>query len=79
MEIASYLAKVENELCIGCGTCVEKCNAEAIELVDSLAVVNEERSIGCALCAKHCPEEAMSMERTGPRKVFAPPPKFTTN
>jgi ferredoxin len=79
MSIASYLAKVDKEICIGCGTCVEKCNAEAIELEDAIAVVDEERCIGCGLCAHHCPEEAMSMVRTGPRSVFVPPPKITTN
>jgi ferredoxin len=79
MSIASYLAKVDAEVCIGCETCVEQCNAEAIELEDGIAVVDEERCIGCGLCAHHCPEEAMSMERTGPREVFVPPPKLTTN
>ncbi len=79
MSIASYLAKVDKELCIGCGTCVEKCNAEAIELEDAIAVIDEEKCIGCGLCAHHCPEDAINMERTGPRKVFVPPPKLTTS
>ena len=73
----SYLAKIDEEICVACGTCVEKCNAEAIELEDT-AVVDEERCIGCGLCALHCPEEAIEMERTGPRNVFVPPPKLET-
>ncbi len=73
----SYLAKINEENCVACGTCVEKCNAEAIELED-IAVVDEERCIGCGLCAYHCPENAIEMVRTGPRKVFVPPPKLET-
>ena len=71
----SYLAKIIEENCVACGTCVEKCNAEAIEL-EGRAVVDEERCIGCGLCAYHCPEKAIKMERTGPRNVFVPPPKL---
>ena len=71
----SYLAKINEENCVACGTCVEKCNAEAIELEDT-AIVDEERCIGCGLCAYHCPEKAIEMERTGPRNVFVPPPKL---
>lgn len=73
----SYLAKINEENCVACGTCVEKCNAEAIELEDK-ARVDEERCIGCGLCAYHCPEDAIEMERTGPRNVFVPPPKLET-
>ncbi len=76
MSQTSYLAKINEENCVACGTCVEKCNAEAIELEDT-AIVDEERCIGCGLCAYHCPEDAIEMERTGPRNVFVPPPLST--
>ena len=71
----SYLANVDEESCIACGVCVEKCNAEAIEVEDR-AVIDEGRCIGCGLCALHCPEKAIKMERTGPRTVIVPPPRL---
>ncbi len=74
----SYLAKVIDDICIGCGTCVEKCPMEAIELEDAIAVVNESRCIGCGVCVHHCPEDAMELERTGNREVFVPPPRIKT-
>ncbi len=74
----SYLAKVIDDICIGCGTCVEKCPMEAIELEDAIAVVNENRCIGCGVCVHHCPEDAMELERTGNREVFVPPPRIKT-
>jgi len=74
--LTSYLSKVNQKNCIGCGTCVEKCPMEAIELIDNVAKVNEDRCIGCGVCAYKCPEQALTLERTGLRRVFIPPPKM---
>ncbi len=74
--LTSYLAHVDENKCSGCGTCVEKCPIEAIELVDSLSVTNMDKCIGCGICAHHCPENARNLERTGLRTVFIPPPKI---
>ncbi|MFO8019916.1 MAG: 4Fe-4S binding protein [Promethearchaeia archaeon] len=71
----SYLAKLNEDNCIGCGTCTRMCAMEAVTLEDDVAVVNKNRCIGCGVCAYHCPEEAMILDRTGQRNVFVPPPK----
>jgi Pyruvate/2-oxoacid:ferredoxin oxidoreductase delta subunit len=76
MDYTSYLAEVDQDKCVGCGTCVQNCNAEAIELVDTVAQILEDRCIGCGICAHLCPENAMKLNRTEPRKVFVPPPKL---
>ncbi|MHA1273742.1 MAG: 4Fe-4S binding protein [Promethearchaeota archaeon] len=78
--ITNYLAMVNKEDCVGCGTCTEMCPMEAIELVDTIASVNENRCIGCGICAHHCPESAIHLKRMeSPRYVFLPPPKKATN
>ena len=77
MSYSSYLAKVDQDLCIGCGTCVEICPMKAIDLQEALAVVIDEKCLGCGLCAHHCPEEAMKLERVGERLVFVPPPRIS--
>jgi len=77
MDISTCLASVNADDCVGCGTCVENCNAEAIELEDTIAVMNEDRCVGCGICAHLCPESAITMNRTEMRKVFVPPPKLT--
>jgi len=74
--MTSYLAKANEENCVGCGTCVEKCQMEAIDLVDGKAIVNVDRCIGCGLCSHNCPEDSMKLTRTGLRHVFVPPPKL---
>ncbi|TFG06214.1 MAG: 4Fe-4S dicluster domain-containing protein [Promethearchaeota archaeon] len=76
---SSYLALVKEEMCLGCGACVNICPMEAIHLDDAIAVIMKERCIGCGLCAHHCPEHAITLERTGIRSVFIPPPKMETN
>ncbi len=76
LTMTSYIAKIIEDDCIGCGTCVEKCNASAIELEDDIAVIDENVCIGCGVCVHLCPENAIKFERTGPRKVMVPPVKL---
>ena len=55
-------AKVDEEKCTGCETCVAECPSEAISMVDEKAVVDEEACIDCGVCVDACPEEAISMD-----------------
>lgn len=74
--LTSYIADLDENLCLGCGTCVEKCPMETIELIDTIANINKEKCIGCGVCAHLCPEEAIKLNRTGLRDVFLPPLKM---
>jgi len=76
LSMTSYIAKIRSDDCIGCGTCVESCNALAIELEDDIAVIDEDVCIGCGVCVHLCPENAIDFKRTGPRKVIVPPAKL---
>ncbi len=70
-----YLASIDDVLCIGCGTCVEKCYNKAMELNDdNKAERIEEFCVGCGVCAYFCPENAISLIE-GPRIVRILPPK----
>jgi ferredoxin len=58
----NYLASIDYDLCVGCGTCVEKCYNKAIELnEDNKAERIEELCVGCGVCAYFCPENAISL------------------
>ena len=61
---SNYYASVDEDTCSGCGTCIERCQMEAIELNDNgVAYINRDRCIGCGLCVPSCPLEAMQLER----------------
>ena len=52
---------IDQELCTGCETCIERCPVSAIS-VDNTATVNRNLCLGCGLCASVCPEEAITLE-----------------
>jgi ferredoxin len=60
---SGYVAEVDSDLCIGCGTCVEACQFEALELVDGVAVVDVEICMGCGVCVSQCDQEACALLR----------------
>lgn len=67
----NYYAEVDSELCIGCGTCVERCQMNAIKLKNNIAKVITKRCVGCGNCAAVCPEEVMELKRK--KKEIVPP------
>jgi NAD-dependent dihydropyrimidine dehydrogenase PreA subunit len=71
--VSSYLAEIDKELCVGCGTCLEMCPMETIYAENNKAIVDPDKCIGCGVCAHHCPEEAIHLKRTGPREILIPP------
>ncbi len=42
-------------ICKGCGACLERCEQEALSLVDETSVVDESKCILCGYCAEECP------------------------
>ena len=51
--------KVNTELCIGCGNCVEVCPVEAILINDGKASIKKDICINCRICANECPVGAI--------------------
>jgi hypothetical protein len=47
---ANYLAVIEPDECLGCGTCIERSQVHAISNNDGVSVVDRKRCIGCGLC-----------------------------
>ncbi len=54
-------AKVDKNICSGCGACEPQCPAGAITLSD-VAEVDENLCTGCGACVEVCPLDALSMQ-----------------
>lgn len=55
----NYYAQIDPDICTGCGTCIDRCQMEAITLNDDISSINQERCIGCGNCVYTCPSEAI--------------------
>lgn len=47
--------------CFGIGSCIEKCEFDAMSLVDGKIVIDEEKCTGCMACSAACPQGIISM------------------
>ena len=54
--------KIIAEKCAGCGTCVDACPVNAIEMKDGVAEINESACLSCGACAGSCPVGAIQPE-----------------
>ena len=70
---SNYFAQVDDDLCTGCETCLERCQMEAIDVVDGLANVDLDRCIGCGLCVTTCPDEAILLNKKPEDQLYEPP------
>lgn len=60
---SNFIVSLDPETCTGCGTCVSRCQMEALTLVDDTVSLTESYCIGCGNCVSTCPAEALKMVR----------------
>jgi NAD-dependent dihydropyrimidine dehydrogenase PreA subunit len=60
---SNFVAVVDQETCIGCGDCVDRCQLEALQMEGEIASVNQAFCIGCGNCIAQCPSESLSLKR----------------
>jgi electron transport complex protein RnfB len=73
---AGYYALIDPDVCLACGTCIERCQVRAIYEQDGVSVVDQARCIGCGLCVTGCPNEAANLERRPDADIISPPLDF---
>ncbi|MFO7696289.1 MAG: 4Fe-4S binding protein [Anaerolineae bacterium] len=56
-----YIAAFEADLCINCGTCLERCQMDALAGGDEHVLFDADRCIGCGLCVSTCPSSALTL------------------
>jgi len=57
----NYYAQINADECVGCGTCIDVCQINAIKMKNEVSKVNIRRCIGCGNCVASCPEEAIQL------------------
>lgn len=63
MVFNDFFAVIEDDECIGCEVCIDRCQMDAIYLNKaSIAEIEENRCIGCGLCISTCPTDAVSFK-----------------
>lgn len=69
---SNYVSGVDEEVCIGCGTCEERCPMDAVGVgEDGKAHVDPAHCIGCGVCVPTCPSTAITLILRG---TITPPP-----
>ncbi len=60
---STFQAEIDLELCQGCGTCVDRCQMNAIKLRKGIAKLNKKKCIGCGNCVPTCPVNAIQLNK----------------
>lgn len=58
-----FVAAVSADSCSGCGTCIGRCQMDALRLETGAIDLNRDRCIGCGLCVSTCPTGSLVLER----------------
>jgi ferredoxin len=76
----NYLPVLDDELCNGCGSCVDVCPVTALSLVSAndphkkkrrLARLDENACLGCGVCVRNCSKNAIRLVAR-PQRVITP-------
>ena len=75
--IGGLKARIDQEICIGCGECVTTCRFSAIsEKEDGEVIIDPISCEGCGVCSYICPEEAIKMEKSISGEWFVSKTKY---
>jgi len=74
---SNWFAVVDEDACIACGACEERCQMDAVS-VEDVSSVDLDRCIGCGLCVPTCDYDAIHLQKKDPDQLYTPQPDFMT-
>ncbi len=63
MTASGYRAAVDDDACVGCGVCIERCPFDAIASIEDGIRVENTACMGCGVCVDSCAKGALTMVR----------------
>jgi len=74
VQTTSYVPRIDDDTCTGCGKCIDGCPVNAIEQIpidhqintnarDKKVKINTEICLGCGICVRGCPNKSISLEK----------------
>ena len=75
---SNYYATNDPDKCMRCGTCIRRCQMNAISDYEGPSVVDRKKCIGCGLCVTDCEFEVMKLVRKPDNEIITPPKDFST-
>ncbi len=72
VQTTSFIPKINEDSCTGCGKCIKSCPVKAIEWISNdngkdneakKVKINEEICLGCGICVRTCPNKSITLEK----------------
>jgi heterodisulfide reductase subunit A len=75
IEVEPIVAKVDDKICWGCGTCVDTCEFGAPSLITNdegvkISKINEVLCKGCGTCVIKCPSGAITLKQFTRKQIM---------
>jgi Na+-translocating ferredoxin:NAD+ oxidoreductase subunit B len=70
---SDFISEVDETLCTGCATCIDRCQFKAVEIRDGMCKVNKIHCYGCGLCVTTCPAQAIHLRIKPAAEIETPP------
>ena len=70
---SDFYAVVDKNLCNACEICIDRCQFNALQIIDDICIVDTSFCFGCGLCVTTCSTGAITLEQKNSKELIPPP------